>query len=222
MSSVFDNILPKISKLSKRFDKKESYTGKSWVLIDDSHRALMELEYFKDGRLLLILNGNATWGKWEVSPNTNRLILDFGHKISVYEVSFVDQALMLARKSGTRTIEVFVNKKELPSLLYQFYLDSLVQKLEKNLYSHSFERKVENKQEFYRQRPTNPEPKGTPTAPFTLLGLWDSLPQPIRKFLFPDDLNGQPKSNLKEKSDIRLILFILLACVIAAWIIGNL
>lgn len=180
MSSRLDIFLPRISKLSKRFDKKESYTGKSWVLIDDAHRALMELEFFKDGRLLLIMNGNASWGKWEVSPNTNRLILDFVQKISVYEVSFVDQALMLARKSGTKNTEVFVNKKELPSLLFQFYLDSLVRTIERDYKSTTFERRSEPRQEFHRQPPVHEDRHRRRTGSSPLSQIWNVLTAPFK------------------------------------------
>jgi len=120
-----DTISQTLTRFSKRFDKKSNYIGKSWVLVDENRRPLMELEFFKDDRLLSIISGNAMWGKWEVSPNTNRLILEYGEQIEVYEVAFLDSTVMLTQKSDFRPINIFINKSELPSFQYQHYLSQL-------------------------------------------------------------------------------------------------
>lgn len=215
MTSFLDGILPKISRLSKRFDKKDSYTGKSWVLIDDSNRALVEFEFFVDGRLLIIMNGNAMWGKWEVSPNTSRLILDFDEKVTVYEVSFVDQTLMFARKSSTKNLEVFVNKKELPSLVFQYYLDSLVHTIE--AHNTTPLGKQSEPRKGYREHLDKPVLRHGPSP---LLLIWHSL----TNYFYPEDKTVKTETwnnDASGKNDTMLIIIVLLACAVGGWIIAN-
>jgi hypothetical protein len=148
-----DTISQTLTRFSKRFDKKSNYIGKSWVLVDENRRPLMELEFFKDDRLLSIISGNAMWGKWEVSPNTNRLILEYGDHVEVCEVAFLDSAVMLTQKSDFRPINIFINKTELPSFQYEYYLSQLADRNKKVSASTS--------SRIFNQPRSNPEQKRT-------------------------------------------------------------
>ncbi|WP_288371681.1 hypothetical protein [uncultured Algoriphagus sp.] len=128
MSQNLQRLASGLSKIKKTLNKKSIYTGKSWVLIDDNQRGIFEIEFFKDGRMLYIMGGHATWGTWDIVPSSGRLILDYGKSTSLYDVRFADDSIMTVQNPQHHEVEIFVNKKKIPNLIADFYMTTLWKK----------------------------------------------------------------------------------------------
>jgi hypothetical protein len=139
MKDFFQSILPRIQNQSKKLNQIELFVEKPWVLVDETTTELLEYEFFRDGRLLVSRGGNAAWGKWELAPSSQRLILEYGEKLLLLNTAFMDDAIMIVQKSGAfESTLVFVNQKKIPDLLYKAYLENLaeVEKFEKAIAQH--------------------------------------------------------------------------------------
>ncbi|WP_026947326.1 hypothetical protein [Algoriphagus marincola] len=128
MNQNLQKLASGLTRIKKIFNKKSSFTGKTWVLIDESQRGVFEIEFFRDGRMLYILGSNVTWGKWDISPSSDRLILDWGEKSLIYNVKFADDSIMTVQSPGSEVVEVFVNRKKIPDLIADFYISKLWKK----------------------------------------------------------------------------------------------
>lgn len=128
MKEFFQAILPRIQNKSRTLNQTELFVEKPWVLVDEGSSELLEYEFFRDGRLLVSRGGDAAWGKWELVPSSQRLILEYGEKLLLLQTKFVDDAVMLVQKSGSfDSTLAFVNQKKIPDLLYKIYLENLAE-----------------------------------------------------------------------------------------------
>lgn len=128
MKEFFQSILLRIQNKSRTLNQTELFVEKPWVLVDESTSELLEYEFFRDGRLLVSRGGNAAWGKWELTPSPQRLILEYGDNLLLLQTIFVDDAVMLVQKSGSSNSALaFVNQQKIPDLLYTEYLEHLAE-----------------------------------------------------------------------------------------------
>src|SRR5690606_15189799 len=96
------------------------------ITIEEGSSEWLEYEFFRDGRLLVSKGGEATWGKWELTPSSQRLVMEYKSRILLIQAEFVDDTLMVVKKSGSgEPSMVFVNQQKLPDLGFEQYLEKL-------------------------------------------------------------------------------------------------
>lgn len=115
MIEYLKNILPRISHFSKSLDKVEVFINKPWVYLDEENNNHGYL-FHRDKRLIMSLNGNVTEGSWELLPHGKLLIDRITNKI-LLENMFIDDALMILKKSGSKDESfVLINESVIPDL----------------------------------------------------------------------------------------------------------
>lgn len=129
MKDFISNILPRIQQFSEKLDKKEILIGKPWVLLEEVNQDRTEMEFFRDGRLIVSYGGNAIWGTWQITPSNQRLILDYNAKTLMLNAAFINDAVLVAKKSGSNnSMLLFVNQSIIPDLNVQKYLENISNK----------------------------------------------------------------------------------------------
>jgi hypothetical protein len=131
MKEFISNILPRIQKFSAKLDQKENFIEKPWVLLEEGKNEMLEMEFFRDGKLIVSHGGDATWGTWQLTPSNQRLILDYSSKTLMLQTAFINDAILIAKKSGsTQPTLFFVNQEKIPDLNVEAYLDEISKKEE--------------------------------------------------------------------------------------------
>lgn len=115
MIEYLKNILPRISHFSKTLDKEEVFINKPWVYLDEENNNHGYL-FHRDKRLIMSFNGKVTIGSWELLPHGKLLIDRCTDKI-LLENMFIDDALMVLKKSGSKDESfVLINESVIPDL----------------------------------------------------------------------------------------------------------
>lgn len=131
MIEYIKQVLPRIQNASKNLDHMEVFVEKPWVMLKDGSEEHLEYEFYRDGRLLVSNGGEVTWGTWELTPSSQKLILTYGGKSLLIRHAFIDDALMIIKLSGNPNPSmVFVNSQKIPDLNYQLYLEEMIRKTE--------------------------------------------------------------------------------------------
>lgn len=122
MMSYIKNIIPRIKEFSKSLDKAEVFINKNWVFIDEQDNN-HEYLFHRDSRLIMTLNGKVSIGSWELLPHGKLLIDRVSDKI-LLENMFIDDALMILKKSGSEEDAfVLINQQVIPDLDVLKYLE---------------------------------------------------------------------------------------------------
>lgn len=136
MIEYIRNILPRIQQYSKSLDHKENYVDKPWIFIDDNN-STHEYEFCRDGRLIMSLNGQVQFGKWEYRPATQRLLIERPTDAILMQSAFIDDGLMILKKSASDDPTfILVNSAVIPDLdvvgYLQRFLSSKTQAMPQN------------------------------------------------------------------------------------------
>lgn len=124
------NILPRIQKFSSGLDVKEMYTDKPWIMLE-GESDLHEYEFCRDGRLIMSLNGQVQFGKWEYRPSTQRLLIERPTDALLLQNAFIDKGLMILKKSGgPDPAIILVNRTVIPDMDVVRYLEKLIKPYE--------------------------------------------------------------------------------------------
>jgi hypothetical protein len=102
MEEYFKNLINRLRRYSTDLDKIELFVDRSWLYQDDKNNN-HEYIFLRDQRLILTLNGAVTEGKWELLPN-GKLLINRVHDRILLENLFIDNALMVLKKSGSGDI----------------------------------------------------------------------------------------------------------------------
>ncbi len=103
----------------------ELFVEKPWAMFEEGTNELLEFEFFRDGRLLVSRGGVGEWGKWELTPSNNNLVLDYNMSVSRLQSAFLDDRVMLLQKSGSQDPPIaFIDQRKLPELNLYLYLKS--------------------------------------------------------------------------------------------------
>lgn len=126
MVEYISNILPRIQQYSKSLDHNENYVGKPWVFIEGEHN-IHEYEFCRDGRLIMSLNGQVQFGRWEYRPATNRLLIERQNDAILFQNAFIDDGLMILKKNNfDDSAFILVNSSVVPDLDYVTYLRNYI------------------------------------------------------------------------------------------------
>jgi hypothetical protein len=124
--SLFKNLFNRVQNYQKNLEYTELFVDKPWALVNEENEALCEYEFYRDGKLMVSKQGLVSWGTWEATPATQRLVISNEGFQKLFNNKFYDDVLMMFWESGSpEKVMVFVNQSKLPDLMYQNYLRTL-------------------------------------------------------------------------------------------------
>ena len=130
MIDYLKNIIPRIQNASKQLDQIEVFVNKPWVMIEEGSTDHIEFLFYHDKRLLVTKGGIGEWGKWELTPTNDRLILTYSTKTIKLQKAFIDDAIMAIKLSGSDDpTMLFINSDRIPDLNYRNYLNEVEKKI---------------------------------------------------------------------------------------------
>jgi hypothetical protein len=116
MIEYIKNIIPRVKKYSQELDKIENFIDKRWIFIDDNgdhHQYL----FLRDKRLIMTLGATTKEGSWELLPTDQLLIKRGTNDLVLLENMFVEQALLVLKRSTTEDVPfVLINQQLIPDL----------------------------------------------------------------------------------------------------------
>lgn len=125
MKQYLSKLLPRIKQYSQTLDKKELFVDAPWVIIDEQQNQQKYI-FKRDGELVMSLNGHVTIGKWEYLSAARSLLIDRNVDKILLNQSFIDPAVMVLRKDGSKEENlVLANEVLLPDLDVVKYLKDL-------------------------------------------------------------------------------------------------
>ncbi len=131
MTEYFKNILPRLTQYSDSLNHKEAFVDKPWVYVDENQNKEQYI-FRRDGQLIMSLNGNVQYGKWDFIAPANSLLIDRGVDSVLYNHGFFDKAVMILKVDGFKQQPwMLANEKEIPDLNVEDYLkEKLIEKLQ--------------------------------------------------------------------------------------------
>jgi hypothetical protein len=128
MIDYIKNIIPRIQRYSKDLSKIENFIDKNWIFIDENGKN-HEYLFLRDKRLIMTLGSITKEGSWELLPTGQLLITRDTNDLVKLENMFVEQALLVLKKSATDDIPfVLINKQLIPDLDAVKYLEKFEHK----------------------------------------------------------------------------------------------
>lgn len=127
MFDYLKNIVPRIQQKGKKLDHIEVFIEKPWAQLNDKNEIVMEYEFFRDNRLMVSVNGNVSWGKWELTPSSQRLLMTHNSSTTLMHNGFIDNNVMILQKSGSvEPFVVFINQNVISGFNLNNYLQKVI------------------------------------------------------------------------------------------------
>ena len=128
MIEYVKNIIPRIQRYSKDLSKIENFIDKNWIFFDENGKN-HEYLFLRDKRLIMTLGSITKEGSWELLPTGQLLITRDTNDLVKLENMFVEQALLVLKRSATDDIPfVLINKQLIPDLDAVKYLEKFEHK----------------------------------------------------------------------------------------------
>lgn len=125
MKKYISSLIPRLREFSASLDRKEFFIDVPWVIIDEN---LDQQKYIfrRDGTLIMSLNGQVTTGRWEYLSAAKCLLIDRIKDKILLNQNFIDPALMILRKDGTKDENlILANEVLIPDLDVEQYIRKL-------------------------------------------------------------------------------------------------
>lgn len=119
MKTYISDIIPRISRFSKRIDITTFLTNKNWVLLTNEINLRIEYIFSENDNVLRIAeNGRIIRGKWEYLGN-NSLEIDIGGNIILFKYAFHEEKsnILALRRSGTDEYAILVEEPQYETFL---------------------------------------------------------------------------------------------------------
>jgi len=125
MKKYISSLIPRLREFSASLDRKEFFIDVPWVIIDEN---LDQQKYIfrRDGTLIMSLNGQVTTGRWEYLSAAKCLLIDRVKDKILLNQNFIDPAVMILKKDGTKDENlILANEILLPDLDVELHLRKL-------------------------------------------------------------------------------------------------
>ena len=126
MAEYLSHLLPRLIGFSDSLDRTELFVGQPWVHIDDN-RNIHRYTFKRDGRLIILFNGEVRVGFWEYIAETRGLLINQETDRFLLNQIFIDKGvLILAKDSFFEEPFILVNRKIVADLDIERYLKELL------------------------------------------------------------------------------------------------
>jgi len=112
MREFIKDILPKISRYSKKLDELTLLTNQHWVMLEANSTSKVVLIFRDNSELIVSTNGKVEKGKWEYLGN-NSLIIEKPSETLLFKHGFFDTTILVLKIDGTFDYAIFVNETKL-------------------------------------------------------------------------------------------------------------
>ncbi len=102
-----DFVIPAVQPWGEDLKEMEFYVqpgGKPWLEIRDDesfHEAVLHF-FNTGGEYLQSVDGNVSRGKWRLLDGTNKIIIEQGNKVELFELAFLSEFFFLLKKHGNQ------------------------------------------------------------------------------------------------------------------------
>lgn len=126
-------VVPRIQSWSEDLCEEKYYVGKRWKEIRDTdtyHEVVLHI-FMPDGEYLISIDGDITKGIWRYLKDTNTLIVEYGGRNSLYDLTFLNDDFFILKKhgdqsrKGKQTYYVYGNEKTTYNLTWQNAMEKL-------------------------------------------------------------------------------------------------
>lgn len=125
MKLYIESLIPRLRGFSENLDRKEIFVDIPWVVVDEDSNQQKYI-FKRNGELVMSLNGQVTIGKWEYLSTAKVLLIDRIQDKILLNQNFIDPAVMVLKKDGTKDGNLFLaNEILLPDLNIAGYLKEL-------------------------------------------------------------------------------------------------
>ena len=116
-------IVGQLRRTSAALDRINALRDQPWVVATETTRHMM-LIFQGGGKLLVTVNGDVHYGRYEVIEGAGSVLLDLDGKPRLYKHGFIDDALMVLKLQGHGFEPlVLVNEAKVPDLDVEGYLE---------------------------------------------------------------------------------------------------
>lgn len=112
MITFIKDILPKITRYSKKLDDLTILTNQHWVYVDKSSTSKMVFIFRSNSDLIVSVNGVVEKGKWTYLGN-DYLLVEKPSESFLYKHGFFDDTVLALKVDGTADYAFFVNETKI-------------------------------------------------------------------------------------------------------------
>ena len=127
LAELKTNLFDDLKKYSYSFGDKKLLTNSHWLLFNPNDSLRLEIFLKRSGGLVQTANGISYKGSWEILGRT-KLLLSLDNEGVLYELEYIDNFVLVLRRSGGSGVVVFLNEFNIPKLftsiqeMYDFIL----------------------------------------------------------------------------------------------------
>ncbi len=102
LEQYVEHIVPKIQPWSEDLWETQFYINKRWKEIRDTdsyHEVVLHI-FMENGEYWVVIDGDITKGGWQIFKSTNSLVVDYGGKSQMFELTFLNEDFFILKKHG--------------------------------------------------------------------------------------------------------------------------
>ena len=123
MREKLEAIVGQLRRSSAALDRINALRDQPWIVATETERHMM-LIFQGNGKLLVTVNGDVHYGRYEVIEGAESVLLNLDGKPRLYKHGFIDDALMVLKLQGYGFEPlVLVNEAKVPDLDVEGYLE---------------------------------------------------------------------------------------------------
>lgn len=138
--TFFQDILPKISRYSKKLDDVTLLTNQHWVFVDRNATSKVVFIFRSNSELLISVNGKVEKGKWTYLGN-DYLLVENLKESHLYKHGFFDDTVLALKVDGTLDFAFFVNETKIGKELNT--LENILTYLDQRYIAHIYQPTIE-------------------------------------------------------------------------------
>ncbi len=140
MMKFIKDIIPKISRYSKKLDDVTTLTNQHWVYVDRNSTSKVVFIFRSNSDLLISVNGKVEKGKWTYLGN-DYLLVERPNESHLYKHGFFDDTVLALKVDGTLDFAVFINETKIGKELNT--LENVLNYLDNRYIRYIFQTNVE-------------------------------------------------------------------------------
>ena len=148
MMKFIKDILPKISRFSKKLDDTTILTDQHWVYVDKNSTSKTVFIFRSNSDLLISVNGSVEIGKWTYLGN-DYLLVEKPNGNNLYKHGFFDDTVLALKVDGTLDFALFVNETKIGKELNT--LENILIYLDERYISRIYHSDIENNVPIYTE-----------------------------------------------------------------------
>lgn len=148
MLTFLKDIIPKISRYSKKLDDVTTLTNQHWVYVNRNATSKVVFIFRSNSDLLISVNGKVEKGKWTYLGN-DYLLVERPNESHLYKHGFFDDTVLALKVDGTLDFAVFINETKIGKELNT--LENILNYLDNRYIKYIFQKNVEQNVEVYTE-----------------------------------------------------------------------